>query len=343
MSAVFVRNTRGLFEFAVALLCLWAAYWHTPVGGLLRGGVAWVLGVRSTARPLLAYYSGGAGTQSGRGPSGATLPVPPIGTAITPALALGYAVHASLRDMAAAHRAPAQELARLHGISARSLVDAREGPAACAELISRSAMSLASEEGAVLGVFTGPEPARYVLERSRAEGIGEPTLEDMSRHLPPAFRDALAAAHDALGLGVAYGLGWPVPPRTPVASGFGIREHPLLGVDKLHTGIDFPLPEGTPVRSVADGFVRRASEDSVNGRLLVVDHGRGVTTAYCHNQKLLVEEGNWVPRGAVIALSGNTGRSTGPHLHYQLELAERPVDPFAFRSAPRPVATSIMH
>ena len=343
MSAVFVRSTRGLFEFSLAVLCLWAAYWHTPVGGLLRGGVAWILGVRSTARPLLAYYSGGAGTQSGIGPSGTLLPVPPVGVVLTPALALGYAVHASLTQMPAAHRASAQELAKLHAVSARSLVDAEEGAAACAKLVTRSAIALGSEEAGVLAVFTGAEPARYALERARAEGFRAPTLEQMSRHLPPGFRDAIAAAHDALGLGVAYGLGWPVPARTAVSSGFGVREHPLLGVDKLHTGVDFPLPVGTPVRSVADGFVRRASEDAVNGRVLVLDHGRGVTTAYCHNHKLLAEEGAAVVRGAVIALSGNTGRSTGPHLHYQLEVAERPVDPFAFRTTPRSLARSDTH
>ena len=343
MSAVFVRSTRGLFEFCLALLCLWAAYWHTPVGGLVRGGVAWALGMRSSARPLLAYYTGGAGTQSGIGPSGKVLPVPPVGAVLTPALALGYAVHASLTQMPAAHRGFAQELAKLHGLSPRSLVDAREGPSACAQLVTRSALSLSSEEAAVLAVFTGPEPARYALERARAEGNPNPTLEQISRHLPPGFRDGIAAAHDALGLGVAYGLGWPVPARTAVSSGFGVREHPLLGVDKLHTGVDFPLPVGTPVRSVADGFVRRASEDAVNGRVLVVDHGRGVTTAYCHNHKLLAEEGAAVVRGAVIALSGNTGRSTGPHLHYQLEVAERPVDPFAFRTTPRSLARSDTH
>lgn len=344
MSAVFVRSTRGLFEFSLALLCLWAAYWHTPVGGLLRGGVGWILGVRSAGRPLLAYYSGGGDAQSGRGPSGAILPVPPTGATITPALAVGYAVHASVKQLPAAHRAPAKELAKLHGISAHSLVDARVGPSSCADLITRAAMSLSSQEAAVLGVFTGPEPARYVLERARAEGIAEPRLDHMARHLPPGFEDSLAAAQDALALAVAYGLGWPVAPSIPVSSGFGVREHPILGVDKLHSGVDFPLPIGTPVRTVADGVVRRASEDAVNGRVLVIDHGRGVTTAYCHNDKLLAGEGNSVLRGTVIALSGNSGRSTGPHLHYQLELAARPVDPFAFRPArARAIAGNVTH
>jgi murein DD-endopeptidase len=331
MRAVFVRSTRGLLEFSLAVLCLWAAYWHTPVGALLRGGVAWILGVRSSARPLLAYYSGGAFTRGGVGPWGTRLPLPPLGASITPTLALGYAIHASLKQIPAAERGPANDLASLHGIPARALVDVREGPAACGRLMTRAAMSLSSQEGAVLSLFAGPEPARYAVERARAEGIRDPRLNDLARHLPPGFGDAIAASHDALALAVAYGLGWPVSERIAVSSGFGVRDHPILGIDKLHTGIDLPLPIGTPVRSVADGIVRRASEDAVNGRVLVLEHGYGVTTAYCHNAKLLVREGQEIARGAVIALSGNTGRSTGPHLHYQLELSDRPVDPLAFR------------
>jgi murein DD-endopeptidase len=334
MSAVFVRSTRGLLELVLALLCLWAACWHTPVGALLRGGVAWIFGVRTSARPLLAYYTGGASAQGGLGTT--KLPMPPLGTPITPALALGYAVHASLKQLPAAHRAPAHEMAKLHGVAARALLDVRDGPKACAQLLTRAASSLSGEEGAVLGMFAGPEPARYAVERARAEGIREPSLAHLARHLPPGFDEAIAASYDALALGVAYGLGWPVSQAVRVSSGFGVRDHPILGVDQFHTGIDLPLPIGTPVRSVADGIVRRASEDAVNGWVLVVDHGRGVTTAYCHNARLLVREGQPVPRGALIALSGNTGRSTGPHLHYQLELSDRPVDPLAFRAGLQP-------
>ena len=80
--------------------------------------------------------------------------------------------------------------------------------------------------------------------------------------------------------------------------------------------------------------MRRASEDAVNGRVLVIDHGHGVTTAYCHNSRLVASEGAEVKRGQVVSRSGNTGRSTGPHLHFQLALLETPVDPLAFR--PRP-------
>jgi len=117
-----------------------------------------------------------------------------------------------------------------------------------------------------------------------------------------------------------------------VTSPFGYRLHPVLGTRKLHTGVDLSVRVGTAVQAVADGTVRRASEDAVNGRVLIVDHGRGVTTAYCHNSELLVRPGQRVTRGELIARSGNTGRSTGPHLHYQLELAAQPVDPLRFRA-----------
>src|SRR5439155_646843 len=174
-----------LVELVLCALCLWAAWYHTPAGALVRTAGAWVFRTHTTARPLLAYY--GAGTL-----------VPP------------------------------------------------------------------------------PEHA-----------------------LP---------------------LPGPVPPAQALAYGaFAVRA-------------DLGAMKGAPVRAVADGIVRRASTDGVNGRILVVDHGGGVVTSYCHNDELLVGDGDDVRRGQMIARSGNTGRSTGPHLHYQLDLGGEPVDPLRFRA-----------
>ena len=106
----------------------------------------------------------------------------------------------------------------------------------------------------------------------------------------------------------------------------------------MHTGVDLSVPTGTAVSAVSAAVVRRASEDAVNGRVLVLDHGRGVTTAYCHNSELLVRPGQRVVRGETLSRSGNTGRSTGPHLHYQLELGAQPVDPLRFRARASAVA-----
>jgi len=135
-------------------------------------------------------------------------------------------------------------------------------------------------------------------------------------------------------------LAWPLPESIHITSPFGMRQHPVLGVQKQHLGVDLGTPIGTSVHATADGIVRRASSDSVNGRILVLDHGRGVITLYCHNDELLVHDGDRVHKGQLIARSGSSGRSTGPHLHYQLDLAGAPVDPLHYRAGhPKTVST----
>ncbi|HYO56893.1 M23 family metallopeptidase [Archangium sp.] len=331
---MFPRHARGLLDFSLAVLCLWTAWHHTPVGALVRHTSAWVFGGRSTARPLLAYYDG----VSGSGVSAPTLVpgTPPLGP-FTDAEALAYGTHLVLKGLSPAARAPTFALAGELGISSESLLDEVRGPAAARGLHEALASAFPHEESRLTAVFAGRVPARYAVERVAAEG-GSPSLERLSRQLPPGFEDATVAAAQALALATAFGLAWPVPEHTPVSSPFGYRLHPVLGTRKLHTGVDISVRVGTEVRAVADGTVRRASEDGVNGRVLILDHGRGVTTAYCHNSELLVRPGQRVTRGELIARSGNTGRSTGPHLHYQLELSAQPVDPLRFRPRSSPVA-----
>jgi murein DD-endopeptidase len=331
---MFPRHARGLLDFSLAILCLWTAWHHTPAGALVRRTAAWALGSRSTARPLLAYYEGVSGT----GVSAPALaPVAPPLRPFTGGEALAYGTHLALKGLSPPARAPAFKLAAELGIPPESLLDDTRGPAAARRLHEALAEGFPLEESRLTAVFAGRVPARYALERVAAEG-GTPDLERLARQLPPGFEDATVAAAQALALGTAFGLAWPVPESTPVTSPFGYRLHPVLGTRKLHTGVDLSVREGTEVHAVADGTVRRASEDGVNGRVLILDHGRGVTTAYCHNSELLVRPGQRVTRGALIARSGNTGRSTGPHLHYQLELSSQPVDPFRFRPRPGPVA-----
>jgi murein DD-endopeptidase MepM/ murein hydrolase activator NlpD len=329
---MFPRGVRGLLDFSLAVLCLWTAWHHTPVGALVRRGSAWAFGVRSTAPPLLAYYDGVAGMAV---PESLLPPVlSPVRTfAGTDALA--YGTHLALKGLSPAARAPAFSLAEELGVPSASLLDAERGPSAAHRLHEALATAFPQDEARLTAVFAGRVPARYAVERVVAEG-GTPSLERLARQLPPGFEDATGAAAQALALATAFGLAWPVPEHTPVSSPFGYRLHPVLGTRKLHTGVDLSVREGTEVHAVADGTVRRASEDGVNGRVLIIDHGRGVTTAYCHNSELLVRPGQRVARGEPIARSGNTGRSTGPHLHYQLELSAQPVDPFRFR--PRAVS-----
>ena len=98
----------------------------------------------------------------------------------------------------------------------------------------------------------------------------------------------------------------------------------------LHNGIDLAVPVGTPLYAPQSGKVTVVNEDSRNGRYVVLQHNHGVRTTYCHLQRSEVALGAEVVAGQRFALSGNTGRSTGPHLHWVVRIAGSPVDPAAF-------------
>lgn len=334
MTAMFARPARGLLDFVVALLCVWGAYYHTPAGALLRRAAAWTTGTRSTARPLLAYYGGASHDDSVWSRRRIRGPVVPRGD-LNPRLALAYGALESFWELPKAERTATYETARRYRVDPGLLEDEKTGGEEMARLLDHLRADLGSDEVAVLALLCGYEPARYAKERANAEG-GAAGMEQIARQLPPDFERRVGLAAQAMTLSTAYALSWPVPESLPITSPFGDRFHPVLGTKRRHTGVDIGMAVGTPVKASAPAQVRRASEDQVNGKVLVLDHGNGVTTAYCHNSELLVKVGEQVERGQPIARSGNTGRSTGPHLHYQLELADHPVDPLRFR-APRPV------
>ncbi len=122
--------------------------------------------------------------------------------------------------------------------------------------------------------------------------------------------------------------GWPA--RGRISSGFGMREHPSLGVRKLHTGIDITMPVGTPLHATADGVVSFADRSGGNGNIVVIEHGHGLTSVYAHNSKNLVKPGQAVKRGDLIAYSGSTGLSTGPHVHYEVWRNGQSINPSPF-------------
>lgn len=318
---------RGLLDFVGALLCVWAAAWHTPIGALLRGVVARVTHSRANTRPLLAYYTGGVYDAQDLAEPTVAAPVPDaqLLTTVPPGRALGRGLYAVALPLSGKDRAPLDALTKKYGLPFATPDDA-------ATLLERARVDLGSDEAAVLAVFAGYDVAAYASQRALAEGRST-ALDSLAARLPPTSQAAVASASSALMLGTAYGLSWPVAPGTRVTSPFGYRQHPILGRGQFHTGVDLAVSEGTEVKVTADGVVRRASEDAVNGRVVIVDHGRGVSTAYCHNSRLDVTTGQRVKAGDVIALSGTTGRSTGPHVHYQLELGHKPMDPFAFRGS----------
>jgi len=117
------------------------------------------------------------------------------------------------------------------------------------------------------------------------------------------------------------------PARGPIGSRFGYRIDPINGHQKMHAGLDITAPPGTPVRAPADGIVSFAGWDDQFGKLVSIDHGYGVLTRFAHNSQIFVQVGQKVSRYDVIAAVGSTGRSTGPHCHYEVRVNGIAVNP----------------
>ncbi len=115
---------------------------------------------------------------------------------------------------------------------------------------------------------------------------------------------------------------------TRIASGFGYRIHPIYKVGKMHEGLDFTAPQGTPIYATANGTVIEAGFNAGGfGNEVRINHGFGFETVYGHMVRVKAKKGESVKRGEVIGYVGNTGRSTGPHCHYEVHKNGRPVDP----------------
>ncbi|MEL0107687.1 MAG: M23 family metallopeptidase [Rhodospirillaceae bacterium] len=126
--------------------------------------------------------------------------------------------------------------------------------------------------------------------------------------------------------------------RTPIdgarlSSGFGRRRHPILGYTKMHRGVDFAAPRGTPIYAAGDGVIRKIGWNGGYGRYIRIRHNRTHSTAYAHLHRFArgLKRGNRVRQGQVIGYVGTTGRSTGPHLHYEILRAGRQVNPLRVR------------
>ena len=113
---------------------------------------------------------------------------------------------------------------------------------------------------------------------------------------------------------------WPSKASTRITSPFGMRNHPILKVPKMHTGIDIGAGSGTDILAANAGTVITAGWNNSYGYMVMIDHGGGIVTLYAHASKLLVSTGNVVARGQTIAKVGSTGMSTGPHLHFEVRL-----------------------
>ena len=153
---------------------------------------------------------------------------------------------------------------------------------------------------------------RRLLGRARAQRAGYVALLDTF-----SARASLLAHLPAIS---PCARGWP-------SSAYGFRIDPFTGRRAFHRGLDVSLPVGSPVRATADGMIVAVEKQPGLGLSVRIDHGQGLSTVYAHLDRALVRRGEPVRRGAAVALSGNTGRSTGPHLHYEVRLHGRAVNP----------------
>ncbi|MDR4894341.1 MULTISPECIES: M23 family metallopeptidase [unclassified Chryseobacterium] len=115
-----------------------------------------------------------------------------------------------------------------------------------------------------------------------------------------------------------------------VSSNFGYRKHPIDGVVKKHQGVDFSVPQGTAVFSTYYGIVLSSMYERGYGNTILIDNEGGFRTRYGHLMALFVGKGEFVKPGQLIGLSGNTGHSTGPHLHYEIIVEGKKIDPLLF-------------
>lgn len=134
-----------------------------------------------------------------------------------------------------------------------------------------------------------------------------------------------------------------VPVDGPVGSGFGFRADPFTGRAALHTGLDFPADTGTPIAAAAGGVVSSTDVHPQYGRMLEIDHGNGLVTRYAHASRVGVKVGDLVRKGQAVAEVGSSGRSTGPHLHFEVLVDGVPQDPARFLSLGPPVGPTVAH
>ena len=167
-----------------------------------------------------------------------------------------------------------------------------------------------------------------------AASIGAVSTTALGARNDPMFRTLFDSwkAMDA----VPHGGFVSVPSQKPVrdfrlTSLFGVRGNPFGGGGEMHPGLDLAAPIGTPVYATADGLVGRAEPTSGGyGNLIQLEHGKSIETRYGHLSQILVHQGQRVHRGDLIALMGSTGRSTGSHLHYEVRIDGRAVNPMPF-------------
>lgn len=184
----------------------------------------------------------------------------------------------------------------------------------------------------------------YKRATSLQPGVGGPYIPPPPGDHESAFGLAFQAARHDFMQAAAFRkfadhvpLGVPLASEAEIMSGFGIRRDPFTRGMAMHSGVDLREEPGAPARATAAGRVVEADWSGGYGRMVEIDHGGGMMTRYAHLSRIAVKPGEWVARGQIIGRVGSTGRSTGPHLHYETHVDGKPVNPLRFMRAAAPI------
>ncbi|MBX7481775.1 M23 family metallopeptidase [Qipengyuania qiaonensis] len=200
-------------------------------------------------------------------------------------------------------------------------------------ITKRNTLALAIVAG--FGIAAAPAQAQ---ETNAAAAVG---AIDMSKVAAPAqsgddaqFKQ-LFAQWDNLDRSTPPAAVVSVPSRMPLndtklTSDFGMRTHPVLGGRRNHKGVDLAAPIGTPIYATADGYVSKAEWFSSYGKYVSIEHGASLQTRFAHMSDIAVKAGSRVKKGDLIGYVGSTGRSTGPHLHYEVRIDGKAVNPVPY-------------
>ncbi len=170
-----------------------------------------------------------------------------------------------------------------------------------------------------------------ILEKMDAPPAGSIDLRDLMEELKRSAETAEEIRTYLRNQKVLYNAtpkGLPIPGN--VTSRYGKREDPFDQTSTFHSGVDISAPHGTPVRATADGVVSFSGRNGGSGNIVVLEHGFGYSTVYAHTSRNAVVSKQWVKRGETIAYVGSTGRSTGPHLHYEVWQKQKCINPEKF-------------
>ncbi len=315
-------STRGgIMDLLLAAIVVGACWVRTPVGGLVERGLAMVTDFEREIPSLTSYF---------------ITELPPEIIAIAEVMA-----ETGLNSM----------VVPLDGFPEpwRSVVTQKVTTLTTVGQLQYDAILSPNEGEPVLAllddVYRGdPEAALELLvmdvemrdraiRRSRSAGDAHPERFSAHRRYLPAeiARQADDVVGGTMALGTILRLTWPVAGPHRISSSYGFRHHPILSKRKFHNGVDLAVPTGTPILAAQAGTASAVAEDNLNGRYIVIDHGYGVRSSYCHLSEHHIAKGDKLKAGDLIGDSGSTGRSTGPHLHFTLRVGGDTVDPEKFR------------